>query len=273
MKAEEIMKSVIVQGTMMEVDTSFYENLLSDSDKLASDDTDLFSRIVTRIVRMCENGKMDPWNVDITSFAEALRGMLDENFTDFAQAGYVMLSAWHLLFRKSETVLFKASSMLESETDDVPLELTETSIPDPAELYLNVGPVFHPLEISSPVRHSETRKIMVLDVLVALKNAVTVQRSSYRREKEEIVITPAQVEQIVSELHSEEPEKEIEALLLKIMSRGAESFYMEEIWGDGDERRTFMVYSMFLAKRKQITLEQEFDFGPVLIRTGTGSTR
>ncbi|MCL4332410.1 MAG: hypothetical protein M1148_01095 [Candidatus Thermoplasmatota archaeon] len=267
MNLQEVLRNIVVQGTMLEVDTSFYQGIMSDEERLSSDDADLVSRIFSRIVRMCEVGKMDPWNVDIASFAEVLRGMLDERFRDFAQAGYVMLSAWHLLFRKSQMVLERAR-IVEEEAPDQFMEIGEVEIPDLGLPYFDLEPVSvaKPLELKPPVRHSETRRIMVLDILMAIRNAAEVQRTAFKSEKEEVLITPAQIENILGELHAEEPEKEIEELLNRILAINVPQFYMEEIWGEGIEQKTFLVYSMFLARGKKILLEQDYDFGPILVR-------
>ncbi len=270
MISKDLLKNIIVQGTMMEVETEFYEHLVTESEKVSVGETDLLSRIASRLVSMCERGIMDPWNVDISSFARVLREILDEKFTDFAGAGYLMLSAWHLLYRKSEIMLRRASPEIAKEVLLPDLEegfgfdvnvfnQENTDLEMPTQENDDVG-------IIPPMRHSETRKITLLDLLVALRKASSVSVKPFTGQKDEIVITPAQMEKIVEELHSEEPEKEIEALRQRIMANTARHFLMEETWGEGEERKAFLAYSMFLCRRKLITLDQKVDFGPIVVR-------
>lgn len=266
MSHEEILKSIVVQGTVIDADTSEYRKIILSGDKEGQDP---FIRTVNLIVKMCEDGEMDPWNVSIRSIAAVVQKMISENSRNFSQAGLVMMNAWHLLFVKTENLIGEMSTVREQFPDSMQEQLfpdfefgssddtVQSGIPAPVE---NVETA--PLE---PLVRHERSKIMLVEILEAIRNAYLSQKKI--KSFQEIPKVTGDMSSILSEMHPEQPEMEIEQIWLRILSNENEMMRMESIWGDVDfERKKFLVYSMFLGRQKKITMSQESAGGDIWIQ-------
>ncbi len=253
MNQSEVMQSIVVQGTLLESDTKYYVELL-DSDTISVEYSDPVKRTISSVFKMCLDGSIDPWNIDLKAFVEIFSGMVDENFRDFGAAGYLIYQAWKILNRKSLESLEKrlVTEDFEEESQDAP-EIIR----------------FHdPLEISvrEPVKHQEQRKVFLVELLDAMRDAYripVVQRK--RKEIEEPEHLSTVIEGIVHELHAEEPETEIRRVYEILLSL-PDSVYLEDVWNTGDfSRAAFFVYCMFLMREKKIRLQQNVPYGLIKI--------
>ncbi len=247
------MQSIVVQGTLLESDTKYYVELLGN-DTVSVEYSDPVKRTISSVFRMCLEGSIDPWNIDLKAFTGIFSGMVDEDFRDFGAAGYLIYQAWKILNRKSKESLDKR---LVAE--------------DPEEEGQDAPEIVHfqdPLEISvrEPVKHHEQRKVFLVELLDAMRDAYRIPAvQKKRRETEELEYLSTTIENIVHELHAEEPETEIRRVY-EILLSAPDSVYMEDIWNTGDfSRAAFFVYCMFLMREKKIRLQQNVSYGLIRI--------
>ncbi len=247
----EILKSIVVQGSALEMDTLEYRKIITSGE---GDFRDPFSRVVQLIVRMCEKGEMDPWDVSIKAITKLIQEFISGRLRDFSEAGFLMMSAWHLLYVKSEGLMDSLTHMVIEQHQDDEQQPEYLDNDSGQELYENR----HASETTpvEPIVRHERSKILVVEVLEAIKNAY------FSRSKLEKLPVRVQLEKdidsILSEIHPEQPEMEIEKIWQAILKVGQALIRMESIWGDSNlERKKFMIYSTFLGRQKKITLSQE----------------
>lgn len=264
MELDQVLRDIVVQGTLMDYNTDVYSSILQRS-RDSREFTDPFARLVASTFKLCEEGVIDPWNVDLRGFSRIFQSIIDETFDRFGMAGYLIGQAWHILLEKTERSVMKRKQPEEPEQyveEETSFEI-ETAFED-------VEP--RALELSEPVRHREKRPVMLVELLEAMRVAVRRDRKKVRitpEEKEEFDATA--MEEIIFELHAEEPEKEIENTYEKILSQYSDQFYLEELWGSSvEERWSFLVYCLFLMREKRIILRQDGEFGKISIQRVVG---
>ncbi len=253
MNQSEILQSIVVQGTLLESDTKYYVELLGQEVPTV-EYKDPVEKTVASVFRMCLEGSIDPWDIDLKAFVKIFSGMVDENFRDFGAAGYLIYQAWKILNEKSRNSLERRlvfddeQDMLEGEGDIVefmePIELT----------------------VREPVKHQEKRKVFLVELLDAMREAYKVTPHSHgRKEILQVEHFNPTIEEIVSEMHAEEPEAEIQRVYEILLQNGV-SGIMEELWDITDlDRAAFFVYCMFLMREKKIRLTQEVPYGVINI--------
>lgn len=253
MNQEEIMQSIVVQGTLLESDTRYYVELLGH-EHLSVEYKDPVERTVASVFRMCLEGSIDPWDIDLRAFVKIFSGMVDENFRDFGAAGYLIYQAWRILKEKSRNSLERRLALDEDEQDDYSGDEIEQFM-EPIEL-----------SVKEPVKHQEKRKVFLVELLDAMRDAYRVTPHSHsRKEILNVEHYTTTIEEIVSEMHTEEPETEIEHVYEILKANGASNF-MEELWDIPDlNRAAFFVYCMFLMREKRIRLHQEVPYGVISI--------
>lgn len=266
MTHEEILESIIVQGTAIDTDTTEYRKIILSGEKEGQDP---FTRAVNLIVRMCENGEMDPWNVSVRSIAIAVQKMISESRKNFSQAGLIMMNAWHLLFVKTEDLIERMTEVQEKYPDLIQDQVLQ-DIEFGNENFMVQSDEIVPKEsaetipVEPLVRH-ERSKIMLVEILEAIKNAYLSQKKI--KPIQEAPKITGDMTSILSEMHPEQPEMEIEQVWLKILSNENQLIRMESIWGNIDiERKKFLVYSMFLGRQKKITMNQDSGGGDIWIQ-------
>ncbi|AKA48960.1 hypothetical protein IX51_07465 [uncultured archaeon] len=260
METDQVLRDIVVQGTLLDYNTDVYASIMKKT-KDSREFSDPFARLVASTFKLCEEGVIDPWNVDLRGFSKIFISIIDETFDRFGMAGYLIGQAWHILLEKTERSVMKRQQL------EVPETYVEEGPDDGME-----SPVleFEPraLELSEPVKHREKRQVMLVELLEAMRVAVRKERKrvhTTRQEKEEFDATA--MEEIIFELHAEEPEKEIDNTYEKILSQFADQFYIEEIWGSSvEDRWGFFVYCLFLMREKRIILKQEGAFGKISIQ-------
>lgn len=266
-KTEEILKSIAVQGTLLDMDTEIFRRIVTDREVDMIPEGDVFSKIVGNIVRLCEDGVIDPWYVDINGISRILSSMIDDNFKDFSQAGYLMWQAWHLLFQKSQKVIDQIS-LQSPRTDDDNL----TFNPDSLE------PVFDDLELRSscetdgnfvlrePVLHREKRRILMVELLDAIRKAYFYKSEVKPARKNAIAVQQINLEDIIIQLNPDEPERDMETLYNDLLSVAAPRFAFSELMTFTNlPASSAFVYLMFLVRRKKILVTQEVPYGEIWI--------
>ena len=256
---EEILKSIVVQGTVLEADTSEYRKIILSEQ---SDFRDPFSKVVFTVVKMCEAGEMDPWDVSIDAITKLIKSFIQDRLRDFSQAGFLMMSAWHLLFVKTENLIGSMSS--DTNETDGSAEILE-EVADPAVMSsFEASALIHERDPVEPIVRHERTKIMVMEVLEAIRNAYQ-SRKIIEKPKVAIQIEK-DIDSILSEIHPEQPDLEIEETWKRIVQAGSDLMRMESIWGSIDlERKKFLIYSTFLGRQKKIMMKQE-GMGDIWIR-------
>ncbi len=254
MNRDEIVRSIVVQGTLLESDTGYYESIAYDSG--VREYSNPVEKAIAGIFRMCLEGSIDPWDIDLKSFTRIFQGLIDEEFRDFGTAGVIMLQAWKILREKSEESIMKRITH-DSTGEETAEELQDQWHPnEPADIAFSV-----------PVRHHERRKVFLVELLDAMREAYA---QGVRERKQVVRLEPEEmdhdIEEIVSNLHAEEPEAEISRVGEIINSDARSEIAMEEIWNIPDlSRQSFMVYCMFLMRERRIRLQQDVHYGTIII--------
>ncbi len=253
MNQAEVMQSLVVQGTLLESDTKYYVELLNH-DVSAVEYKDPVERTVASVFKMCLDGSIDPWDIDLKAFVKVFSEIVDENFRDFGAAGYLIYQAWKILNVKTVNSLQKRLVFENGEENG--------EYPDEIEQF------YEPLELSvrEPVKHQEKRKVFLVELLDAMRDAYRV--TPHHGQKKEILRvehTETTIEEIVSGMHAEEPEEEINSVYQTLLQHGIDGF-MEELWNLSElSRGSFFVYCMFLMREKKIRLSQEVPYGVIRI--------
>jgi len=252
MEFQEIMNSLIVQGELLEVNTAEYEKVLQNFENTNAM-TDPVSKASSLVFRMCQDGTLDPWNVDLVAFARFFKEIITEDFSNLGFAGYIVGEAWRILYMKT---LSTVDSEEAEEVEIADTDITEYSVPQivPDNLDLRI-----------PVSGHIQRPIRMIELLDAMRTAyIKDQRASSRRKPETNEITS--LEAIVSNLNLDEPEREIARVFQLISGAYTDTFYMEDYWGKTpEEQASFFVYSLFLMRERRIQLHQEKPYAEIII--------
>lgn len=261
----DILRSIVTQGTLLDSDVGIYRDILEDMDH-GVEYSDPFYRSVARIFEMCKEGLVDPWSVNITAFSAIFESLINEKFSDFGTAGYVMTLAWHVLMEKSEISVKKRiipeNDSLETEEQETSIS-TEIETADPT-VFNNFRNAILPLDL--PVRSDHKSKVLLVELLEYVKTAYRRRESAIKKEKSNGEVSLSVMEDIVNELHAEEPEKEIRELYEKIKDLPETDFYLEAYFS-GSKLETFvsLIYCLFLCREKKIWLSQEGPYMPVVV--------
>lgn len=253
MNQTDIMQSIVVQGTLLESDTKYYVELLGQ-EQATVEYANPVERTVASVFRMCLDGSIDPWDIDLRAFVRIFSEIVDDNFRDFGAAGYLIYQAWKILNQKAKNSLERR---LVYENED-----------DYLEEEVEIEQFFEPIELTvrEPVKHQEKRKVYLVELLDAMREAYRVTpQSRIRKEILQVEHFSTTIEEIVSEMHAEEPEAEIQGVYDLLASHGINGL-LEEFWETSDlERGAFFVYCMFLMREKKIKLTQEIPYGAIRI--------
>lgn len=267
METDQVLKDIVVQGTLLDYNTEVYASILKRM-KDSMEFTDPFAKLVASTFNLCREGTIDPWNIDLKSFSRIFMELIDDTFDKFGMAGYLISQAWRILLEKTE-----ASVMKRQKQEEV-VHSEEEFLQDELELALSIEEDNSPLELAEPVKHREKRPVMLVELLEAMRHAYRKDRvrNRPRVEKEELDVSA--MEEIIFELHGEEPEKEIDETYSRILSQLTNTFYMEDLWGESvEDRWSFLVYCLFLMREKMIILRQDGNFGKILVERVSTSPR
>ncbi|WP_393971889.1 hypothetical protein OXIME_000476 [Oxyplasma meridianum] len=271
MDNSDILNSIITQGTLLDSDVEIYKDILENLDH-GAEYSNPFYRSVARIFEMCKEGLVDPWSVNIIAFSAIFESLIDDKFRDFGTAGYVLTLAWHVLMEKSDISVKKR---MVGENDLLEPEDQEASVPTEIEtadatVFKSFREAILPLDL--PVRSDHKSRVLLVELLEYVKTAYRKKESAAKREKPEEASVSV-MEDIVNELHAEEPEKEINELYEKIKTIPETDFYIDAYFsGSKLENFVSLVYCLFLCREKKIWLSQEGPYMPIVVHKIEGGT-
>ncbi|MGC8608426.1 MAG: hypothetical protein ACP5UV_00990, partial [Thermoplasmata archaeon] len=150
---EDVIKSLIVQSQVYSENPAFYTDIIEGVRK-GSVYSDPVKAAISSVLESCINGAIDPWDVDLISFSGIMTSMISGEFTDFYFAGKVMSDAWHVL-------RIKTLPKMSEEPEEIMETPEEIDHPDEDQ------PIT--LELVPAVKHYETRKYMLIELLDSLK--------------------------------------------------------------------------------------------------------
>ena len=258
MNGNDVLASIITQSTMLEIDHKKYIELSEDQ----QNETPV-SKILSKTMELCKEGKIDPWDVDLASFSRVIYDLVSDGTLNLPDAGVLISAAWKVLSMKGDSILGKFN---ESDSDEEyngenfePFE-EDAFLSAEGEDYRSRTPI---TLMPAPVFHKERRKVMLVELMEAIS---TIDLSSHTKEKK--TLSPVMsMDEIASRLNSEEPEEEIKKIWARIVEMKEDQCFMEDIWGKTiEERSMFFVYCMFLYRNGKITLNQEEPFGSIRIK-------
>lgn len=253
MNQQEIIKSIVVQGTLLETDVDTYTLMIREMDRDVKY-SDPISNAISTAFKLCAEGSIDPWNVDLKAFSRIFSSMITEDFNDFGLAGYLLSHAWKILLEKTEDAVGRRE-----EHESEPVEEIE-----PPEEFQIIEK--RTLQLREPVKHTPKRQVFLVELLDAMKVAYTKSRTKKKQEKPDNKIELSVMEDIIDELHAEEPEKEIEELYRRILSFPNDIFSLEDYWGiSKEERASFMVYCLYLVREKRLRMSQKKAYSSIYI--------
>ncbi len=239
---DSIVKSLIVQSDVYSGSPSFYREIIEGIGK-GSIYTDPEKAIISGILEACIKGSIDPWDVDLASFAGIMYSMISDDFHDFYFAGKVMSDAWRVLRIKTMPDEHEEERLEDEPEDSVnPVTINEVA-----------------LEIVPAVKHYETRKYMLIELLDTLKETMSRKPKTNRDKK-------TAVDYGERKLNSEDPGRDMDLVYQKIIKSPGNEIRMEDIWGSSrEENSTFFIYSLFLMRDSRILLRQEAFGSPIFI--------
>lgn len=255
MNQDEIMRSIVVQGSILDSNTEYYEKMAMESE--TREYSNPVEKAISAIFRLCLDGSIDPWDINLRSFTRIFSDLVGEDFRDFGTAGLIMYQAWRILNEKSTESIEKRIRKDLDEADVIANEGEEIPFNDPVEI-----------SFSAPVRHHEKRRVFLVELLDAMREAYS-NRHRERKPPSFIEINPEthNIDEIVSELHAEEPESEIARVGQIIDSDARSEIPMEQIWDTPEfSRQSFFVYCMFLMRERRIKLIQQDHYGAIMIQ-------
>lgn len=195
------------------------------------------------LLHLVQEGKLDPWEVDIEVVMDILSRRIFENGVDLRLSGRAMLSASTLLRLKAE-----GNGNGKGEEEEV--ELPEVELPE-------IGPLLL-------IQH-EGRKVGLEELLSALREAlreVPPPKAQEKRLVEKLVKRINEFRLRIEEL--------MESLYSKVLSlsEGREEVAFSELLGERTRKeavRTLLLL-LFLSNRGRVGLRQEEVFGEIYVR-------
>lgn len=234
------------------------------------------------LVKLAENGEIDPKNVDIIDVTDKfLRAVASAPKESLRQSGKIIFHASVLLRMKAEALLVAVSQELESFDDDF-MEFDENGdgiIYDSHSQIAGRQITLHDLE-KALVRRTNTqrmkqRKVTLQQLIDALKEAERIERERSDRKPRARIELAGQneirdVDDILDLAHDEDIERTIdrvEQILVEYTKSGDLIPLLELIKhlnGRGDWVDAFLAV-LFLSNAGKITLEQEEFYGPLYL--------
>ena len=258
MNGNDVLASIITQSTILEIDHKKYIELSENHNR----DTPV-SKILSKTMDLCKEGKIDPWDVDLASFSRIIYDLVSDGTLNLPDAGVLISAAWRVLSMKGDSILGKFSvrefeeeynaENFETFEDETLLNAEDENYRSRSSITLMPAPVFH----------KERRKVMLVELMEAIS---TIDLSNHPIEKK--ILTPIlSMDEIANRLNSEEPEEEIQKVWNRIVEMKEQEFFMEDLWGKTvEEKSMFFVYCMFLNRNGKITLNQDEPFGSIRIK-------
>lgn len=208
---------------------------------------DPVEKSIAIVFELIINNHMDPGAIDILNFSrlymERIKG---EPYVNFIVAGRLIFMAWNVLRLESETMLNRLMSAREKPGQVEPSFFYVFD--DDPEYY--VGEI----ELEPAVRSNFTREVNIMDLLDAFSQAQAEIAEHLRRAS----LPAAQGERKFEDnAHKEDPEKEINAVLEKLLSYGPGPVSFSDLAQGRDDVVTVFLSMLFLARLGKVRIWQD----------------
>jgi segregation and condensation protein A len=214
-----------------------------------------FEEPVEILVKLVQEGEIDPWNIDIVDVTDKFLQHIEEmERMDLRISGRTLHYAAILLRMKSNALVEEPQIEDDSWVDDVEFyDIDEYPVPNP------------------PVRRRSRRAVTLDELIRELEKAEVVERRKSVRKstRQTTELNMATTEQVIGIAHEEDIESRL-TILREVLSQAFKDrdyITLSELV-DGDHANKLMTYIslLFLANMKEIWLEQKEFFGELYIK-------
>ena len=216
---------------------------------------DEFEEPVEILVKLAQDGEIDPWNIDIVDVTDKFfRHVEKMERMDLRISGRTLHYAAILLRMKSNALVEEPVLEDDSWIDDFDFfEVDEYPIPRP------------------PVRRHSHRSVTLNELIMELEKAEVVEkrRSVRKNHTESMNLIRQTTEQVLGIAHEEDIEGRVENLRILLTEALGDRTYIplsEILMGDRSNKLMTYISLLFLANMKEVWLEQEELFGELYIR-------
>lgn len=215
---------------------------------------DGYEEPVEILVKLAQEGEIDPWNIDIVEVTDKFFQQIEEmEHMDLRISGRTLHYAAILLRMKSSALVEEPVIEDDSWVSDFDfLDIEDYPVP------------------KIPIRRHSRRPVTLDELIMELEKAEVVEhRRSLRRDnKKDLDINRHTTEQVLGIAHEEDIEGRVKELqkILKSILKDKNYTTLSEL-ADGDRSYKLMTYIslLFMANTKEIWLEQEELFGELFI--------
>ncbi|CAC11917.1 conserved hypothetical protein [Thermoplasma acidophilum] len=199
---------------------------------------------IIKILEMCADGLIDPWNVDLTKFSQIMIRFTEGGSIDFQFAGRALAEAWSVLRRKSDWTAKDEAP----EENEIPEEYGD-------EMPEEVQPVDVTPVITVPFR----RPVSLIEVIDQVRHNIA-RRQPVRQRALPVSFS-------IERLNSESPEEQLERVIGIIEGYPSDTMRMSDVWGKSRrDQASFFLYSLFLYHDGRIEMMQETPDSDIIIR-------
>lgn len=234
------------------------------------------------LVKMAEQGEIDPKNVDIIDvtdrFLKAIAAAPKENLR---QSGRILFHASVLLRMKAEALLAAATAELDSGSDDF-LDFDEDGAPiiydslnQPVARQITLQDLERALVRRANNRQNRQRKVTLQQLIDALKEAERIEKERLEKKPRARIDLSGQidvndVDDILELAHDEDIEvtiARVEKLLEETINSGDYITLLQliQLLGPKSDWVDAFLAILFLSNAGKITLEQQEFYGPVFL--------
>lgn len=214
-----------------------------------------FEEPVEILVKLAQDGEIDPWNIDIVDVTDKFfRHVEKMERMDLRISGRTLHYAAILLRMKSNALV------------EVPVVEDDSWIDDFEFFEVDEYPIPRP-----PVRRHSHRSVTLNELIMELEKAEVVERrrSVRNRTKEDLQLNRHTTEQVLGIAHEEDIEgrvKDLRTILAELLYDRNYISLAEILTGDRSNKLMTYISLLFLANMKEVWLEQEELFGELYIR-------
>ncbi|MEF8848561.1 MAG: hypothetical protein V5A68_05450 [Candidatus Thermoplasmatota archaeon] len=237
-----------------------------------------FDRSIALTFELVLQNHMDPWNIDLVNFSSMYLNRAKKEKINLIAAGRIIYLAWKILKMQSDNLVLDIES---EERDDETPPLAWSDIPN-TEMYMTKDDEYSYTKlimdnseppINEPVRRESKRKVTLVELLDALKEARK-EAEEYlliekQRKKESERLSEKARERMNGTAHEDPIEKDVDLVWEKIKNFPKKTLCLEEICKNEKREETIktILSILFLANDKKIDVYQKkFPFGKIYIK-------
>jgi segregation and condensation protein A len=222
---------------------------------------DDFHRDIAIAFELVIGEHMDPWNLDLSKFAQMYLKTARERGVDLVTAGRIILMAWTVLKLQSDDIAEKAS-YIEEEADLSWDEFPDNDWSDEEWNFTERIQSLHEAPIDEKIRHKGDRRVTLMELLGAFEEV-------HEESEQRVVLAQQQSKarntlkrkmrgKVGNMMHKEDLEAEIAETWQRIMEHPSQPIPFSQLYEQDslDLVQTFTAV-LFLAKSQKITLAQE----------------